>query len=158
MENRKVGCTIVISRSDVLGIVTRYDFIHNLIILGKDPKKTKVEEIMHARPISIEATSTATDALRKMIEKRVDRLVVLSGKKILGVISIEDVVASLSNENFLSLSHAKYEQIFELVRRLTPNLIARYDGEEKEELQREMKDEVKALLRLLEEAEITLRR
>ncbi len=174
MEDRKVGCVLVTHGHELLGIVTRYDFIHSLIIGGKDAKKTKLLEIMHASPVEIDAGLTMLDALKIIIEKRVERLVVRSNlephehqgtekgakrrKKILGVISLEDVVASLSNESFLSLSRPKYEVIFDMVKDLTPNLLSRYEGEEKEVMRREMNDEVRALLRLLEEAEISLRR
>jgi len=159
MEDHMVGCVIVTSKKEVLGIATRYDFIHNIIVGEKDPKRTRIKGIMHSSPITIDSQSTMRDALKKMIEKRVERLVVLSGKKmILGVISLEDVVASLSNEMFMSLSQSRFDQIFDMVRRLTPSLLSRYDGDEKVQMEREMNDEVKALIRLLEESEITLRR
>jgi CBS domain-containing protein len=177
MENRKVGCILVTREDELLGIVTRFDFIHGIILDEKDPRKTKLKEIMHSSPVEIDSGLTMLDALRVMIEKRVERVVVRSGvgekahdhaksesqkhhgrRKILGVISIEDVVASLSNESYLSLSRPKFELIFDMVKRLTPNLLSRYEGEEKEMMRREMNDEVRALLRLLEEAEISLRR
>ncbi len=160
MEDRNVGCVIVIEDSNLLGIVTRYDFIHGLIVKNRDPKRTRISNIMHASPVVVNSSLSVTDALKIMVEKRVERLVVRSGErgKILGVISMEDVVASLSNESFLlSLSNSKYNVILDMVKRLTPIFLARYDGEEREEMERDMNDELKALLRLLEEAEISLR-
>jgi signal-transduction protein with cAMP-binding, CBS, and nucleotidyltransferase domain len=158
MENHNVGCVIVTRDREVLGIATRYDFIHGVIVSGKDPATTKISRIMHSSPISIEPQATMTDALKKMIERKVERLLVRSECRILGVISLEDVVASLSNEMLSSLSQPRYDQIFDMVRRLTPSLVSRYEGEERELIQREMNDETRALLRLLEEAEVTLRR
>jgi CBS domain-containing protein len=160
MDDRKVGCVVVTKDSDLVGIATRYDFIHSLIAndQAKDARSTKIREIMHAGPVTISASSKMTDALKVMVEKKVERLVVCSGenrKMILGVISLEDVVASLGNETFHS--DKEYQIIMDIVRRLTPLLLARYDGEEKEELTREMNNELKALERLLEEAEISLR-
>lgn len=160
MEDHNVGCVIVTQNKQILGIATRYDFMHNLIIAGKNPKTTKIRQIMHASPISIESSATTTDALKKMVEKKVERLVVRSGQKILGVISLEDVVANLGNSSSAlspQWSEQKRALIMDMVKRLTPSLLSRYDGEEKEQLQREMNDEATALLRLLEEAEITLR-
>ncbi|MGI0090638.1 MAG: CBS domain-containing protein [Nitrososphaerales archaeon] len=160
MEDHEVGCVILTENKQVLGIATRHDFMHNLIVVGKNPKTTKVKQIMHPYPISLDSNSTMTDALRKMIEKKVERLVVRSGEKILGVISLEDVVTNLSNSGSTlspEWSERKRILIMDMVRRLTPSLLSRYDGQEKEELQREMNDEATALLRLLEEAEVTLR-
>ena len=44
-----------------------------------------------------------------------------------------------------------------MIKRLTPYLLARYAGEEKSELERDMNDEIKALVYLLEESEVSLR-
>lgn len=157
MENHKVGSVIVTVGYRLLGIVTRYDFIHHCIIDRKDPKTTRIEVIMHPSPVSIEAQATSADALKRMIERRIERLVVLEGTKIIGVVSLEDIVANLEVETFESLSREKYDKVFELVKTLTPKLLSRYPDEEKEELQRDMTNQITALLRLLGEAEISLR-
>jgi signal-transduction protein with cAMP-binding, CBS, and nucleotidyltransferase domain len=160
LENLNARCIVVTSKEKkILGFVARYDLIHELIVRGKDPKKTKLKEVMNASPIWIDSSSTSMDALRKMIEKRVERLVVVEtgSKKVLGMISLEDVVSHLDLESLTSLSREKYEKIREMVRKMTPVLLERYDGEEREDLTRDLKDESKALLRLLDEAEVRLR-
>ena len=48
MEDNHVGCIAVISGGKVLGIATRYDFRHHLVVKGKNPEKTKITQIMHA--------------------------------------------------------------------------------------------------------------
>lgn len=157
MDDQHVGCVLVTSGNKVLGIATRYDFVHNIIAGEKDPKKIKIKDIMHASPISIDGTVTPIDALRKMVEGKVERLVVRSGDKIFGVISLEDVVGTLEAESLSALSREKYDQIFDMVKKLTPNLLSRYEGEERIELERDLNNEVKALLRLLQEVEVSLR-
>jgi signal-transduction protein with cAMP-binding, CBS, and nucleotidyltransferase domain len=157
MEDAHVGCILVTKDKEVVGIVTRFDFIHNIIVLGKNSKKTTVNQIMDPKPTTIDAQSSTTDALRTMVQNKIGRLVVKSGKQILGVLSLEDIVANLEVEAVSRVADERQDQIFDMVKRLTPTLLARYDGEEKISLQREMTDEAKALLRLLEEAEIALR-
>jgi CBS domain-containing protein len=161
MEDKKVGCVLVVSNDKILGIATRYDFIHHLIVLGKDARKTKIRDIMHHSPVMIDSSLTAADALRRMIERRVERLVVVSSSRtedVLGVLSLEDIVAKLEATDALSaLSKERAEQLRDMIKRLTPYLVARYVGDEKAELERDMNDEVTALFRLLEEAEVSLR-
>ena len=157
MDDQHVGCVLITSGNKVLGIATRYDFVHDIIAGEKDSKSVKIKDIMHASPISIEGTATPIDALRKMVEGKVERLVVRSSEKIFGVISLEDVVGTLEAESLSALSHEKYDQIFDMVKKLTPNLLSRYEGEERIELERDLNNEVKALLRLLQEVEISLR-
>jgi CBS domain-containing protein len=160
MERHRVGCVLVKSReSKVLGIATRYDFVHNVIVAGRDAKKTLVSEVMHANPVTADSSISSIEALRLMIKSKVERLVVVSqsGAKILGIISLEDVVGTLEVEALSAISHEKYDQIFDMVRRLTPNLLSRYEGEERLELERDLNNELKALMRLLQEVEVSLR-
>jgi signal-transduction protein with cAMP-binding, CBS, and nucleotidyltransferase domain len=160
MEDMHVGCVIVMEPGSdkILGIATRYDFIHHLIVGEKNPKRTKIDEIMHLSPVVIDGGATTSEALRTMINKRVERLVVTQSGKVLGVLSLEDIVAALEATNVLhSLSKERAQQLRDMIKRLTPYLVARYQGDEKVELQRDMNDEAKALLRLLEEAEVSLR-
>ena len=56
MEDKGVGCVVVISDGKVVGIATRYDFIHHIIVRGKDARTTKIEEIMHSSPVTIDAS------------------------------------------------------------------------------------------------------
>lgn len=158
MEDAFVGCILVTSKQEILGIATRYDFIHSIIVLERNAKKTTVRQIMNPVPTTIDSSATITDALKLMVKQKVGRVVVRSGTKILGVLSLEDIVANLEIEAMSSLPDQRQDQIFDMVKKLTPTLLSRYDGEEKASLQKEMKDETKALLRLLEEAEIALRR
>ncbi len=92
----------------------------------------------------------------------VERLIVLNrtsiGKKILGVISLEDVVSKLEAMHaFEKISGERSQIIRDMIKRLTPYLLARYAGEERFELERDMNDEIKALVYLLEESEVSLR-
>lgn len=159
MEKNRVGSVLVNSeKMGILGIVTRYDLVHYIIVDQKDPKMTKVSDIMHLSPISITEDATLLEALQKMLQSKVERLVVRSkDNKVLGILSFEDVAGALESNSIQGVSPEKSERIFDMVRRLTPALISRYDGEEKLEMERELNNEVKALLRLLEEAEIALR-
>jgi signal-transduction protein with cAMP-binding, CBS, and nucleotidyltransferase domain len=159
MEKNRVGSILVNSeKTGVQGIVTRYDLVHYIIVDQKDPRKTKVGEIMHQSPVSVSEDATPLEALQKMLQNKVERIVVRSkDNKVLGIISFEDVAQALESTSIQGVSPEKSKQIFDMVRRLTPSLISRYDGEEKLEMERELNSEVKALLRLLEEAEIALR-
>lgn len=158
MDSERVGSILVTSNGKVLGIVTRSDFIHNVIVGGRDPKKTAVRAIMNPSPISIDSSATTTEALRKMLEKRVERLVVFSGDRIIGIVSLEDVIVNSELDTLKTLLKERFDEILRKVNTLTPNLVSRYSGDESVQLQRDMNDFVKALLLLLEEAEISLRK
>ncbi len=161
MEDNRVGCVLVTKGGRIEGIATRYDFVHHLVVGGLDAHATSISRIMHTSPVTIGSSETMVDALKLMAQKKVERLIVINPKdrnQILGVISLEDVIASLeSSEAFHFMSREKADQIRGIVRRLTPNLLARYSGEERTWMEREVSDETKALLMLLEESEVSLR-
>lgn len=158
MEKKHVGCVLVTKGDEILGVATRYDFLHHVIVGEMDAKTTGIEEIMHASPVTIDGKATAAEALRRMVDKKVERLVVMSGSKILGVVSLEDVVAMLEADNMLgAISKERADQIRDMIRRLTPRFVSRFDGDDRSYLERDMNDEAKALVRLLEELEVTLR-
>lgn len=116
---------------------------------------------MHTSPITIDFSRTLIDALKLMVEKKVERLLVIKSPNrngIVGVISLEDVISGLeSSQVFKRMSSEKAELIRRKVNRLTPHLLARYTGEERTVVERDMNDEAMALLMLLEESEISLR-
>lgn len=162
MEDNRVGCVIVIGPVRIAGIATRYDFIHHLVVKGLDPRTTSISRIMHTAPVTIESSKTMLDALSLMAAKKVERLIVVRAasqkNSVLGVISLEDVISSLeSSEVFRYMSVEKAEQIRAIIKKLTPFLLARYSGEERSQIERDLSDETKALLMLLEESEISLR-
>jgi len=72
--------------------------------------------------------------------------------------SLEDVVSKLeSMYAFEKLSGEKADVIRDMIKKLTPYLVARYVGEERSELERDMNNEIKALIYLLGESEVSLR-
>lgn len=158
IDSERVGSVLVIASGKLVGIVTRSDFIHDVIVHGRDPKKTEVRAIMNSTPISIDSSATTTEALRKMLEKRVERLVVFSGDSIIGIVSLEDAIVNSELDTLKTLLGERFDEILRKVKTLTPNLVSRYKGDEGVDLQRDMNDFVKALLLLLEEAEISLRK
>jgi signal-transduction protein with cAMP-binding, CBS, and nucleotidyltransferase domain len=159
MDEKHVGSILVDSKeTGILGIVSRRDLVHSIIVRQKDPKKTKVTEVMHLSPISINDDASPLEALKKMIDRKVQCLVVRSSDdKIVGVISFGDVIGTVGSTALQNVSPEKASQVFDMVRRLTPLIISRYDGEERLEMERDLNNEAKALIRLLEEAEIALR-
>jgi CBS domain-containing protein len=160
MDENHVGSILVESKeTGILGIVTRQDLVRDIIVREQDPKKTKINGVMHLSPISISDDASPLDALKTMIDSKISRLLVRSSdnNRIVGVISFEDVIGAIELGALRNVSAEKSATITDMVKRLTPLIISRYEGEERLEMERDLNNEVKALIRLLEEAEIALR-
>lgn len=98
MSQKEVGALLVMEGERLVGIVSERDYTRKVILKGKASRETTVREIMTypvvcARP---ELTIEATMAL--MTEKHVRHLPVVAEEKVVGVISIGDVVRSIIEE------------------------------------------------------------
>jgi CBS domain-containing protein len=90
----KIGCLIVLENDKCAGIITERDIIERTICEKKNPKNTKVCDIMSRDVKTIHPLDTIEKALEKMIEKNIKKLLVCLNDEIIGVITSTDIVKS----------------------------------------------------------------
>lgn len=94
MGKKRIGSLIVTKAGQPIGIVTERDLLSKIIALSKDPKATRVKDVMSVPLISIDPKATVREAAGTMIEKK-GRLVVSDGKKMLGVVTTSDLIRTM---------------------------------------------------------------
>jgi CBS domain-containing protein len=99
MNRQRVGSIIVQDADRVVGIFTERDVLTRVVAAGRDPKGTKVSEVMTADFLSITQETSVEDAMQMMTDKRVRHLPVFDGDQLLGLISIGDVTRWLLKVN-----------------------------------------------------------
>jgi CBS domain-containing protein len=92
MAEKNIGALLVVQDGKLVGIMSERDYTRKVALRGKVSKQTSVKEILSGQVISITPTHTVEECLRLMTEHRVRHLPVLEGDKILGIISIGDLV------------------------------------------------------------------
>ncbi len=93
MSEHKVGSVVVISGGGKLvGILTERDIIYDVVATPLIPEKTKVEEIMTKEVISISPERTLEDAADLMVEKKIRKLPVIEGHKLVGIVTASDLI------------------------------------------------------------------
>jgi CBS domain-containing protein len=92
MAEKNVGSLLVIHQDKLLGIVTERDYTRKVALKGKSSKDLKVREILSEDMVHVTPQHTIGEGLRLMTEHRVRHLPVLASGKILGVVSIGDLV------------------------------------------------------------------
>jgi CBS domain-containing protein len=92
MVEKNVGALLVTTGGRLIGIVTERDYLRFVAAQGRTARDTPVREVMTRTVIYVTPGSTVEEAMAVMTEKRIRHLPVLDEGRLLGVISIGDVV------------------------------------------------------------------
>lgn len=92
MRNNKVRAILVIENQALLGIVTQGDCAIKVLLPGLDAKTTKIKTIMTANPMTVKLSDPLVACMGLMAAKNFRHLPVLESNKVVGIISIGDVV------------------------------------------------------------------
>jgi CBS domain-containing protein len=111
MADKDVGALLVLDGESIVGIISERDYARKVALEGKSSKECLVSEIMSPNVIYVEVDSTTDQCMALMINKKVRHLPVYDKGKLVGVISIGDVVNAVIDE--------KEFEIDQLVRYIT---------------------------------------
>ncbi len=98
MSDRNIGAVLVLRHDTVEGILSERDYARKVILLGKRSEETLVSEIMTTKVVVVEPEWTAEQCMALMTDKRVRHLPVMERERVIGVISIGDVVRAVVEE------------------------------------------------------------
>lgn len=98
MADKEVGALVIMEGDSVVGVVTERDYARKVVLQGRSSKDTKIREIMTSRVAYARPEQSVEACMAVMTEKRVRHLPVMDGDKLLGVISIGDLVKAIIEE------------------------------------------------------------
>ena len=97
MRDRRISSLLVTNGKEIVGILTDTDMVRRVAAAGVDTLTTTAEQIMSAPILTIEEDKTVLDVSDLMAEKRIRHLGVTQGGKLVGMISVRDILAFLTN-------------------------------------------------------------
>jgi CBS domain-containing protein len=92
MAEYEIGALMVLEGDKLVGIFSERDYAREVVLKGKSSKTTAVSEVMTANVISVKLGDTVEQAMTVMTEKRIRHLPVLDNGKVVGMLSIGDLV------------------------------------------------------------------
>jgi len=87
-----VGALMVMEQGKLVGVFSERDYTRKIALAGKSSKETKVQDIMTAKVLTVTAETRTEDCMALMSQKKIRHLPVLDGDKVLGMISIRDLM------------------------------------------------------------------
>lgn len=111
MAERRVGALLVMRGDELLGIISERDYARKVILQGRSSSSTAVSDIMSGPAITVAPDTDVFDCMRLCTDSRVRHLPVVDDGRVVGVISIGDLVKTVIDE--------QAEQIEQLQRYIT---------------------------------------
>ena len=98
MAERSVGALLVMKNQQLLGVVSERDYARKVILRGLTSSDTPVRQIMSAPVLTIGPDRSVHECMQMMTDKRIRHLPVVEGDRVIGVLSIGDLVRAVLEE------------------------------------------------------------
>ncbi|MCG7873231.1 MAG: CBS domain-containing protein [Candidatus Thiodiazotropha lotti] len=98
MAEHGIGSLLVMDGDRVTGLFSERDYARGIILNGRTSKETKVKEIMTSQVVVVTPEQSIEECMAIMTEKRVRHLPVMKDDKLVGIISIGDLVKAIIEE------------------------------------------------------------
>jgi CBS domain-containing protein len=105
MADKKVGALIVMENDDVAGIISERDYARKIVLLGRSSLETPVRDIMTTQIYGVHLETTAEECMALMTDKHIRHLPVCMGEKMVGIISIGDVVKAIMSHQKVTIEN-----------------------------------------------------
>jgi CBS domain-containing protein len=98
MAEHHVGALLVMKADQLVGIVSERDYARKVILKGRSSADTPVSQIMSSPVVTVTLTSSVQDCMQLMTARHIRHLPVLDGGKVVGMVSIGDLVKAVMEE------------------------------------------------------------
>jgi CBS domain-containing protein len=98
MADKNVGALLVLEGGELVGVISERDYARKVVLKGRSSRDTSVRDIMTADVVSVRPDQTVEECMALMTDRRVRHLPVVADRRLIGIVSIGDVVKSIITE------------------------------------------------------------
>ena len=95
-NKNKIGCLVVVDNSQIVGILTERDLLERVLEKCRNPKETKISEIMTRHVVMGKPDMELSEATRIMFENNVKKLPIIDGNRLVGIVTLTDIARATS--------------------------------------------------------------
>jgi len=107
MAEHDIGAVLVLDGDEVVGILTERDYARKVALAGRASKDSPVSAIMTPDVVCVPPTHSVEDCMTLMTERRVRHLPVVDGRRVVGLVSIGDLVKAMIDEQEFTITQLK---------------------------------------------------
>jgi CBS domain-containing protein len=108
MDAKNVGALLVMDQERLVGVISERDYTRKIMLRGKRSRETKVAEIMSSNVSVTHPREPVETCLRLMTDKHIRHLPVVEDDKVVGVISIGDLVKHVISCQSAAIAHLEH--------------------------------------------------
>lgn len=105
MAERRIGALMVMRGEELVGVMSERDYAGKVILQGRSSSQTAVSDIMSGPPVTVGPDTDIFDCMRLCTDSRIRHLPVVDGSKVIGVISIGDLVKAVIDAQAEQIEH-----------------------------------------------------
>jgi CBS domain-containing protein len=98
LDQKNVGALLVMKGERLVGIFSERDYARRMILHGRSSRETAVREVMTTEVFTIAPAASAGECMASMTDRHIRHLPVLDGGRVVGVISIGDIVRAVMED------------------------------------------------------------
>jgi CBS domain-containing protein len=105
LANHNVGAMMVMDQGKLVGVFSERDYTRKIALAGKSSKDTQVKDIMTPDVLTVSPQTRTRDCMALMSQKKIRHLPVVEGDKVLGMISIRDIMNDIIADHEQTIGH-----------------------------------------------------
>jgi CBS domain-containing protein len=105
MAERNIGALPVMQDDRLVGMFTERDYTRKVILMGRKSRDTQVGEIMTREPVTVSPDNSVNECMEIMTEERIRHLPVIEDGKVVGILSIGDLVKWIMSAQTATIEH-----------------------------------------------------
>ncbi len=107
MADKNIGALLVLEEKKLVGMFSERDYARKVVLKGKSSVDTQVQDIMTTQVICVKVNQTFTECMQTMTDHHIRHLPVMDEQKVIGLISIGDVVKVILQEHTRTIEELK---------------------------------------------------